>query len=147
MERLARKVCGSFAIEMNELNIKVICFHFRYEDYQHVQPPRQLPRDWDDINVRHKYYTERGFFGRDMTLEDLSRWEEWWHRYQSWRRGYESAWIKMHGPNVPVEYPVEYQSTGHLSSRDQSHYRHHSPPSTTQAAPAPSIRSRLGWRR
>ncbi|KAI9556311.1 hypothetical protein GHT06_018885 [Daphnia sinensis] len=112
-------------------------WHERYDQYRHVQPPRQLPRDWDDIRVRHKYYTDRGYFGHDMTLEELSRWEAWWHRYQLWRRGYEHAWVKTHGPHVPIEYPdwTNYRST---NSR-----REVAPPVSTSS----SIRSRLGWRR
>lgn len=110
---------------------------FRYDQYRHVQPPRQLPRDWDDIRVRHKYYTDRGYFGHDMTLEELSRWEAWWHRYQLWRRGYEHAWVKTHGPHVPVEYPdwTNYRSTNNRGEVVQ--------PSSMSS----SIRSRLGWRR
>ncbi|XP_057374475.1 serine/arginine repetitive matrix protein 2-like isoform X2 [Daphnia carinata] len=112
-------------------------WHERYDQYRHVQPPRQLPRDWDDIRVRHKYYTDRGYFGHDMTLEELSRWEAWWHRYQLWRRGYEHAWVKTHGPHVPIEYPdwTNYRSTN--SRREVAQ-----PVSTSS-----SIRSRLGWRR
>lgn len=114
-----------------------LCFLNRYDQYRHVQPPRQLPRDWDDIRVRHKYYTDRGYFGHDMTLEELSRWEAWWHRYQLWRRGYEHAWVKTHGPHVPIEYPdwTNYRSTN--SRREVAQ-----PVSTSS-----SIRSRLGWRR
>ncbi|XP_046651649.1 serine/arginine repetitive matrix protein 2-like [Daphnia pulicaria] len=112
-------------------------WHERYDQYRHVQPPRQLPRDWDDIRVRHKYYTDRGYFGHDMTLEELSRWEAWWHRYQLWRRGYEHAWVKTHGPHVPVEYPdwTNYRSTNNRGEVVQ--------PSSMSS----SIRSRLGWRR
>lgn len=112
-------------------------WHERYDQYRHVQPPRQLPRDWDDIRVRHKYYTDRGYFGHDMTLEELSRWEAWWHRYQLWRRGYEHAWVKTHGPHVPIEYPdwTNYRSTNSRREVVQ-------PVSTSS-----SIRSRLGWRR
>lgn len=72
-----------------------------------------------------------------MTLEELSRWEAWWHRYQQWRRGYEHAWVKTHGPHVPVEYPdwTHYRSTNNRGE-------------AAQLGPInSSIRSRLGWRR
>ena len=118
---------------------------FRYDQYRHVQPPRHLPRDWDDIRVRHKYYTERGYFARDMTLDELSRWEDWWHRYQQWRRGYERAWVAAHGPHVPVEYPdwTNYRSAHHRESPAAAA----AAAAVVAAAAAGSIRNRLGWRR
>ena len=68
----------------------------RYGDFRNFDPhrdlPRELPRNWEDVNVRYRYYKESGYFGdRNITMEDYLKWEEWWYRYKDWLEKYGDA--------------------------------------------------------
>ncbi|KAB7498539.1 hypothetical protein Anas_09435 [Armadillidium nasatum] len=78
----------------------------RYGEFRHWDPhrdlPRELPPNWDDVNVRYRYYKESGYFGdRSITMEDYLKWEEWWYRYRDWLEKYgdvQEETIKYRGP-------------------------------------------------
>lgn len=162
MEGLARQVTLFFRWQSLKHVLKFNRL-FRYHKYRQIRPPRRRPRDWDDIRVRHKYYTDKGYFGHDMTLEELMRWEEWWMRYLEWRNGYKQAWIETHGPHVPVEFPegtVQDQFHPHSPVPPPGHHEpvggmmhhHHQvhpvlPLGTGPMTSTSNVRSRLGWRR